>query len=346
MQRWIILSGMLVVSATGLGAQASARPIDPVFTRAQALVSDGNGAAGRALIDSMIAATPSSAPLYPQALFWRASLAANAADAESDYRHIVVDYPLAPQAEDALLRLAQLELARGDRDGAMVHLRRIQRDYPHSKSLGRASYWTARVLFEKNDIPGACAANAAALSQSDPAEVELRNQIQYQGQRCPAAAMASAAASAPATAQPTESAPVAAVAPNVASSTAAQAKPAEPVQRPSPSPVANDAKPSIVDPAKAPQAEKPQGAVDIAPAKTAATPTVYSVQVAAYSHKADAEKLASTLSNRGYAARVDGIVAPFRVRIGRYATNGEAEEALRKIKAKHMDGFVARVTER
>jgi cell division protein FtsN len=346
MQRWIILSTMLVVSATGLDAQASARPIDPVFTRAQALVSDGNGAAGRALIDSMIAATPSSAPLYPQALFWRASLAASAADAESDYRHIVVDYPLAPQAEDALLRLAQLELARGDRDGALVHLRRIQRDYPHSKSLGRASYWTARVLFEKNDVPAACAANAAALSQSDPAEVELRNQIRYQGQRCPAVATASVTA----TAQPTEPAPAAAVAPNVANSTVAQVKSAEPVQQPSPSPVANDAKPSIVDPAKAPQAEKPQAASDIAPAKAAATPaieaTIYSVQVAAYSHKTDAEKLASTLSNRGYAARVDGVVAPFRVRIGRYATNSEAEDALKKIKAKHMDGFVARVTER
>jgi len=337
---------MLVVSATGLDAQASARPIDPVFTRAQALVSDGNGAAGRALIDSMIAATPSSAPLYPQALFWRASLAANAADAESDYRHIVVDYPLAPQAEDALLRLAQLELARGDRDGALLHLRRIQRDYPHSKSLGRASYWTARVLFEKNDIPAACAANAAALSQSDPAEVELRNQIQYQGQRCPAVATASVAA----TVQPTEPAPAPAATPKVASATAGQVKPAdEPVQRPSPSSVANDAKPSVVDPAKAAQTEEPHAAVDVAPAKTAtasAVETIYSVQVAAYSHRTDAEKLASTLTNRGYAARVDGVVAPFRVRIGRYATNGEAEEALKKIKAKHMDGFVARVTER
>ena len=325
MYRWIVLSGMWVIFATGLAAQTSARSIDPVFTRAQMLVSDGNGAAGRALIDSMIAATPASAPLYPQALFWRASLAANAADAESDYRHIVVDYPLAPQAEDALLRLAQLELARGDRDGALVHLRRIQRDYPHSKSLGRASYWTARVLFEKNDIPAACAANASALAQSDPSEVELRNQIQYQGQRCPVIGTAGA----PVTAEP--------------------AKPADQsAQRPPPS-EANDAKPSIVDPTKIPEAEKPHAAVDITPAKPAATPlaeVVYSVQVAAYSHKIDAEKLASTLSNRGYEARVDGTVAPFRVRIGRYATNGEAEDALKKIKARHMDGFVARVPER
>src|SRR3982074_3757320 len=186
MSRWSVLfSVSLFCFATLAAAQASPRPTDPVFTRAQSLVSDGNGAAGRALIDSVIAATPTSARLYPEALFWRASLASNAADAESDYKHIVIDYPLAPQAEDALLRLAQLELARGDREGALIHLQRIPRDYPRSKSLARASYWTARVLFEKNDVPGACAANANALSRAAADEIELRNQIQYQGQRCP-----------------------------------------------------------------------------------------------------------------------------------------------------------------
>src|SRR6476659_9615 len=180
MFRWIILSSALVLfAAPSAIAQVAARPTDPVFVRAQTMVSDGNGAAGRALVDSVLKATPPYAPLYPVALFWRASLAANAADAESDYKHIVVDYPLAPQAEDALLRLAQLELARGDRDGALGHLRRIPRDYPRSKSLARASYWTARVLFEKNDVPNACAANANALTLATTDEIELRNQIQY-----------------------------------------------------------------------------------------------------------------------------------------------------------------------
>src|SRR3982074_2468484 len=186
MSRWSVLfSVSLFCFATLAAAQASPRPTDPVFTRAQALVSDGNGVAGRALIDSVIAATQPTARLYPEALFWRATLAANAADAESDYKHLVVDYPLAPQAEDALLRLAQLELARGDRDGALAHLQRIPRDYPRSKSLARASYWTARVLFEKNDIPNACDANAHAVARAGADEIELRNQIQYQGQRCP-----------------------------------------------------------------------------------------------------------------------------------------------------------------
>jgi cell division protein FtsN len=378
MSRWTVLFGVLVLClATVTAAQAPPRPTDPVFARAQALVSDGNGVAGRALIDSVIAATQPTARLYPEALFWRATLAANAADAESDYKHIVVDYPLAPQAEDALLRLAQLELARGDRDGALSHLQRIPRDYPRSKSLARASYWTARVLFEKNDIPNACVANANALAQADASQVELRNQIQYQGQRCPAAVVAvsspmtSASANSPAppiAASPTPSsasantpsvpsaAPISVAdtqrekprtidttTPPVAAASK-EPKTVVPTHRPKPPTEANDSKPSIVDPAKAPKA-----AAEKTVTKASTTPSRgngYSVQVAAYNHRADADKLASSLTKRGYAARVDGSVAPFRVRIGRYVTEKEAEDALTRIKAKHMDGFVARAPER
>jgi tetratricopeptide (TPR) repeat protein len=371
--------------ATLAAAQAPTRPADPIFVRAQTLVSDGNGVAGRALIDSVIAKTPPTSQLYPQALFWRATLAANAADAESDYKHIVVDYPLAPQAEDALLRLAQLELARGDRDGALNHLQRIPRDYPRSKSLARASYWTARVLFEKNDIPNACAANASALAQADVSEIELRNQIQYQGQRCPVAA-AVATTTSP-TAPTTATIPPASITASTtpAKTTAATSTPPKPVvpaaaerpaavdtvsptvttpssapktiptvtttpatgtavPRPKPPAEANDAKPSIVDPSKTPKpvAEKPEAKRN----NPVSRGSGYSVQVAAYTHRAEADKLASSLNKRGYTARVDGSAAPFRVRIGRYTTERDAEDALKKLKAKHMDGFVVRAPER
>ena len=58
MFRWAYLPGALVSCAATLAvAQTPVRPTDPVFVRAQGLVSDGNGAAGRALIDSVIAAT-------------------------------------------------------------------------------------------------------------------------------------------------------------------------------------------------------------------------------------------------------------------------------------------------
>src|SRR6185436_2375120 len=349
MFRWTVPFTLLTLCAAPVAtAQVTTRATDPVFVRAQAMVSDGNGAAGRALIDSVIKATPPMAPLYPQALFWRASLASNAADAESDYKHIVVDYPLAPQAADALLRLAQLELARGDRDGALAHLQRIPRDYPRSKSLARASYWTARVLFEKNDIPHACAANESALSQADSTEIELRNQIQYQGQRCPPPASV-AAASAPAV--PASSPSTVPASPAVTSSAPAVTNVSAQPPRLQPPVEANEVKPSIVDPAKAAKipAEKPvaveksvSSPVAAASSPAATATSGYSVQVAAYNHKADADKLVATLKGRGYAARVDETVTPFRVRIGRYATENDAEDALKKLKAKHMDGFVVK----
>lgn len=386
MVRWAYFYAVLLPCAAPLAvAQTPPRPTDPVFIRAQTLVSDGNGAAGRALIDSVIKATSPTARLYPEALYWRASLASNAADAESDYKHIVVDYPLAPQAEDALLRLAQLELARGDKEGALIHLQKIPRDYPRSRSLARASYWTARVLFEKNDIPKACAANANALAQAGEAEIELRNQIRYQGQRCPLPAVAVApalvtgasppygnsatpatASSTPATASNTPASPIvsqpvlsssAAVAPasipvtekatvrdTVTAVTAAPTTTTTPVQRPSAPTEARDTKPSIVDPAKSPAnaSEKPAAKTSVGNSSSSG----YSVQVAAYGRKSDADKLVSTLTKRGYRARVDGSVAPFRVRIGRYATNREAEVALGKIRANYKDAFVARAPER
>ena len=360
MVRWTYLNGALLSCVASLAvAQTPARATDPVFVRAQGLVSDGNGAAGRALIDSVIKATSPTARLYPEALFWRASLASNAADAESDYKHIVVDYPLAPQAEDALLRLAQLELARGDREGALIHLQRIPRDYPRSKSLARASYWTARVLFEKNDIPNACAANANALAQAGEAEIELRNQIQYQGQRCSSIAAAvvpptNSPATPPSTAAPAES-QAAAVKATVADTASTTVPPPTPPatkasaqdQRPKPPVQANDTKPSIVDPAKSPANPVAKPTVKASAGSTGTSrPAGYSVQVAAYKTRAEADKLTASLTKRGYPARVDADAAYFRVRIGRYSTSKDAEDALKRIKAKQMDGFVVRAPER
>lgn len=364
MFRWNVLPSVAVIFAgSSLAAQTNTRPIDPVFTRAQALVSDGNGAAGRALIDSMIAATPPSAPLYPQALFWRASLAASAADAESDYKHIVVDYPLTPQAPDALLRLAQLELARGDRDAALGHLQRIPRDYPSSKSLARANYWIARVFFEKNDLVNGCAANASALAKLDSSEIELRNQIQYQGQRCPMPSVAAVAPLRPAatsadtarintqpvavppqatveTKPPVEIKPPVETNPAVETKSAAETTSTVQPKRPTPPAEANDVKPSIVDPTKVPAAHP------VAEKTVAAAKSEYSIQVAAYKTRRDADKLAESLKKRGYEARVD--VAPdwFRVRVGRYVSERAAETKLREMKTKQIKGFVVRAPDR
>ena len=67
----------------------------------------------------------------------------------------------------------------------------------------------------------------------------------------------------------------------------------------------------------------------------------YTVQVAAYDTRGAAEALASKLRERGYESRVWGTAAPFRVRIGHYATRAAAERELTALQAKQMSGFVA-----
>lgn len=297
---------MILAAAAALPLRAQS-PVatEPVFVKAQQMVSDGNAAAGRALVDSVVNAIPLTSPRYVEALFWKASLAASASDAERNYRQIVVDFPVAPRAEEALLRLAQLQLARGDKDGALTHLRRLGRDYPAGKAQARAGYWTARVLFEKNDITGACAANAGALALAAPGEVELRNQIQYLSQRCPTQAASIPISPPPAVTQP--------IRPPTA---APDAKPVD--------------KPVVTPPVRA---ERPAAAIP---------GDGWSVQVAAYNTRAEAEKFAATLETRGFEPRVTGTVKPFRVKIGWYATAAEANAELAKIKAKRMAGFVTR----
>ena len=72
-------------------------------------------------------------------------------------------------------------------------------------------------------------------------------------------------------------------------------------------------------------------AADTAPAprRTGA----FTVQVAAYDTKSAAQRLATTLRGQGFEARVVGTTKPFRVRVGRYATRAEAEEASRRVDA-------------
>jgi hypothetical protein len=64
-----------------------------------------------------------------------------------------------------------------------------------------------------------------------------------------------------------------------------------------------------------------------APRRTGA----FTVQVAAYDTKRAADRAATALRAQGLDARVVGTEKPFRLRVGRYATRTEAEEASRRI---------------
>ena len=313
----IFLALPLCVSV--VAAQNAQPPVqtDAVFDRAQQMVTAGQDAAGRAVIDSVVTATAEGTPRYAEALFWRAKLSKTAAAAERDYRRISVEYPLSPRAQESLLRLAQLEMTRGDRARARVHFARIQREYPTGNTSVRASVALARLAFDDGDTAAGCAAVAAARAGLTATDLELRNQVEYYNPRCAnLAARDSAAKAAPATDSAAER-------PRGAGPGAAASRPA--VARP----------PASV--ASAPSAT---------PTTSAAAGLEYSVQLAAYDTRAGADSLAKRLAARGYAVRVVGDTKPYRVRVGRYATRERATDAVRQMGKVNVRGVVVQAEPR
>ncbi len=159
-------------------------PSDSLLRRAEQMVGEGHGAAGRALVDSILAASQPGTPRYAEVLFVKASIAATAFETERDFRRVTVEYPSSPRADDALLRLAQYELARGDKDEARQHLQRLDRDRPPSSTSPRANLSVARAWFELGDATHACAALTAAHSSTPSSEVEFLHQLDYASQPC------------------------------------------------------------------------------------------------------------------------------------------------------------------
>ena len=205
--RGIAAATVALVSLTGVAsAQATASADSAAFARAQVLVSAGEGKEGRAVVDSLLARIPGSSLRYAEGLYWRATLASNALDAERDYRRIAVEYVLSPRVPAALTRLAQLELARGDRTLARQHLERLLNEYPPRAERANAWYWLGRIAFESGDAGRGCIAIDSARVLATADDVELTNQVAGEARRCQLRADGSLAASG----QPTMVAPQAA----------------------------------------------------------------------------------------------------------------------------------------
>jgi hypothetical protein len=72
----------------------------------------------------------------------------------------------------------------------------------------------------------------------------------------------------------------------------------------------------------------------------------FSVQVAAYQRKRDAETLFNRLKARGFPVRVVGTSAPYRVRVGRYATRADAVAAQGRMRRAKVNGIVVEAESR
>lgn len=306
---WMLVGGLCLAPAM-LSAQAAtiSPAMDRAIARARASVDNGNGEDARAVLDSLVNAAPAASNDLAEALFWRATLAERLGDAERDWKRLVIEVPLAPRTSDALLRLGELEMLRGHPADARTYFARVVREYPSGSVTSRAQLWVAKSWSAQRDMPRACVALAEASATGIP-EGELRLQADEMGRQCATVdkkLIAKAAGdSAPA--------PAAVVAPTATPTAAPTAVPtATPVSAP-----------AVATPAPA----------------TAR----YSVQLAAFDTKQEAEQLVKRLGARGIDARVDGEVKPFRVRTGYFATRAQANAALAKLKQGGQTGFVAEI---
>ncbi|MHB1861468.1 MAG: SPOR domain-containing protein [Gemmatimonadaceae bacterium] len=334
-RRVAIILGILISSRHAVGAQTpdstarrSMAAMDTAFAHARQLVMEGKAAAGRQIVDSILTATPPGSPAYGNALYGRAMVAPTAADAERDYQRIIVEYPLSAHAGDALLQLAQLERSRGDRASAIAHLERFLQENPTSTKRGRTGLWLAQLLFEENQDLTACGVLDQARAVTAAGDVELRNQMDFYTARC-ANALSVVHADSVAKAVAVDSAHADSMRRAEAARRAAEKR-----LRAKPSKTKAD------DSASKHAERRPATRGAETPSRSSVT---YSVQVGAYTTRAEADRAVVRLRARGLEARVDGARKPFRVRLGHYKTREEADRAAAQFKKAGLGGFVTAV---
>ncbi len=172
------VAGALLLLAPPARAQT-----DPRLAEAVRLAQEGQSDSARIHVRQLLDATSPGDTLYPQILYTQAMVADNAGDMRRQLQRVAVEYNGSSWADDALLRLVQMDYATRNFEGAAHNLERLRLDYGSTPLLAQAAYWAARTYFDMNNPTLACRWLADGMAQSRD-DVELQNQLSYMYQRC------------------------------------------------------------------------------------------------------------------------------------------------------------------
>lgn len=164
------------------GASAATAQTDPRLTAAVRAAQEGQGDSARSAVDRLLAATPATDSLYPEILYTQAMVANTAADMRRHLQRVAVEHPTSPWADDALLRLVQMDYATRSFDHAARNLERLRLDHPFTPLLAQAAYWGGRTYFELKDTTRACRWLADGIAAGT--DLELQRQLGFLYQRC------------------------------------------------------------------------------------------------------------------------------------------------------------------
>jgi DNA polymerase III subunit delta len=304
---------------------------------------EGQGDSARIKVQQLLSATSPSDTLYPQIIYTQAMVASDAAEMRRQLQRVAVEYSSSNWADDALLRLVQLDYASGNLDGAARNLERIRQDYPGSTLLPQTAYWAARTYFDRKNPELACRwiADGIAASQGN---VELQNQLGYLNQRCRSIALAGPRP----TADSQPPARAAADTGKPAGSRADTAKPTPTADSAATAAARPDTSrhPKAPGPTSPPPAGRDSSWAELKPAPPAPTPTAatpappagasgrYRIQITAVRTAAAAETITKKLKARGLQAVTVQEGGLYKVRVGSYGSKAEAVAAVPEIKAK------------
>ena len=156
---------------------------DPRLVSAVRLAQEGQSDSARKVAGRLLVSLQPTDSLYPETLYTLALLAATEEERRLYLRRVIVDHSLSPWADDALLSIVQLEYAKGNTEGAVRAADHLVRDYPDSPVMASAALWGARAAGDRRDGAMACRLVDAGL-RAVRDDIELRNQLEFQRQRC------------------------------------------------------------------------------------------------------------------------------------------------------------------
>jgi cell division septation protein DedD len=315
-----VLSALSVLSV--LSPVPAAGQTDPRLVDAIRQAQEGSGESARSKVRRLLAATSPTDTLYPQIIYTQAMVAGDANEMRRQLQRVAVEYSSSSWADDALLRLVQLDYASANLPGAARNLERLRLDYPGSSLLPQAAYWGARTYFDQKEPQLACRWIADGLAASS-SNVELQNQLGYLDQRC-------------AGVRAVATRPAADSQPGLASGGTDTA--ALPPERTEPAPPpASAAPPSVTPPPTQPQPAAP-APPRAEPAPVASRPTGsggrFRIQVTAVRTPAAAAAAVGRLQAQGMAAVTVEEGGLYKVRVGDYSTRPEAVAVLPDLKAR------------
>ena len=297
MSRVIFLLIALLPAAVPAAAQN-----DPRLLAAVRSAQEGQGDSARSTVDRLLAATAPTDSLYPEILYTHAMVSNTAADMRTHFQRVIVEYPTSSWADDALLRVVQLDYATRSYENAARNLERLRLDYPVTPLYAQAAYWGGRTYLDLKDTTRACRWLADGIARAD-ADLELQRQLGFLYQRC----------------EGRSASPDTGAAKPAGAAADTTSKPGTP-------------RDSTAPPRAASADSAAERVADSLPKRAPAPVVRFRVQVAAVATPGAADDAASKAEKLGYPAVIVRERGFYKVRAGGFATRQDAQTAAAKLK--------------